>query len=61
MMSFKFKDIILEQKNLGFFSNSDQRGYQKSSDDKNSPELKELERDLIPVYFLASNSKKQKS
>ena len=36
-------------------------GKQKSPDDKNSPELDELERDLIPVQFLASNSKKQKS
>ena len=53
--------LFLLNKNIGNFWNYDRRGYQKSPDDKNSPELDELERDLIPVQFLASNFKKQKS
>ena len=52
---------FLEQQNVGYASNCDQRGYQKLSVQKNTPEMNELERDVIPVQFLASNSKKQKS
>ena len=37
------------------------RGYKKSSDKKNSPEMDELERDMSPLQFLASNFEKQKS
>ena len=40
-------------------SRGDQRGYQKSSDDKNSPEMDELELDLNRVQFLVSNFEKQ--
>ena len=42
-------------------SRGDQRGYQKSSDDKNSPEMDELEQALIPVKILSENIEKQKS
>ena len=38
----------------------DHKGYQKSFFQKNSPEMNELERDLTPVKFLASNFEKQK-
>ena len=34
---------------------------QHSPDVKNSPEMNELERDLIPVKILAKNIQKQKS
>jgi hypothetical protein len=48
-------------KHLGNFRNYDQRGYQKSSDDKNSSDLKELERDPTPVKISAPNSKNSRS
>ena len=35
--------------------------YKNTSDHKNSPEMNELERDLIAVQFLGSNFEKQKS
>ena len=38
-----------------------QEGYKNLSDRKNSPEMKELERDLVAIQFLASNFEKQKS
>ena len=44
-----------------FFQHYESRGYQKSSDNKNSPEMDELERDVPPLQFLASNFEKQKS
>ena len=34
--------------------------YKKSSDQKNTPEMNELERDMIPLKILASNFEKQK-
>ena len=43
-----------------FFQHYESRGYQKSSDKKNSPEMDELERDISPLQFLASNFEKQK-
>ena len=36
-----------------------QKLYKKSSDKKNSPEMDELELDLAPLQFLASNFEKQ--
>ena len=44
-----------------FFQHYVSRGYTKSSDKKNTPEMDELERDPIPLQFLASNFEKQKS
>ena len=41
-------------------SRGDQRGYQNSSDDKNYPEMDELELDLNRVQFLVSNFEKQR-
>ena len=66
-ISEKFSDFegikvpFYTHKIAGFFRIYDQRGYKKSPDDKNSPEMNELERDLIAVQFLASNFEKQKS
>ena len=61
-------EFIKIQKSLIFypfqnmvFRHHEPRGYQKSSDKKNTPEMDELERDPIPLQFLASNFEKQKS
>ena len=45
-----------------FFQGYDHKpeGYNIFSDDKNSPEMNELVRDLAPLQFLASNFEKQK-
>ena len=51
-----FFSIILFLK----ISKGSSEGYKKSPDHKNSPEMNELERDLIAVQFLASNFEKQK-
>ena len=47
--------------NLEILQNYDERGFQKSSDDKNSPEMDVSERDLTPVKISASNSKNSRS
>ena len=44
-----------------FFQHYESRGYQKLPDKKNTPEMDELERDPVPLQFLASNFEKQKS
>ena len=38
----------------------DKGGYQKIKFRKNTPEMNELERDMNPLQFLASNFEKQK-
>ena len=43
-----------------FLQGYDHKGYQKLSDDKNSPEMNELERVLTPAKILTSNFEKQK-
>ena len=43
------------------FRKYEPRGYQKSSDHKNSPEMNDSERDLIPLLILSKSVEKQKS
>ena len=46
-----YKRLLLYPKNNCFFSSIWSEGYQKSPDDKNSPEMNELERDINPQKF----------
>ena len=59
-ISEKIDDFGSHPQNHHFFRKYEHRGYKKSSDHKNSPEMNDSERDLIIVEFLSKLIEKQK-